>query len=130
MKRICTLFIPLIVLSFWLNITSAQAQDTTRPTVSIDAPSDVQNGPFEVTITFSEPVINFLQSEVLVSGGAGASSITAWTPQTGGREYTFTITPRDDITSSVNIQVPADVAEDAANNGNVASSTREVLIDT
>ena len=118
------------MLSFWLNITSAQAQDTTRPTVSIDAPSDVQNGPFEVTITFSEPVINFLQSEVLVSGGAGASSITAWTPQTGGREYTFTITPRDDITSSVNIQVSADVAEDAANNGNVASSTREVLIDT
>ena len=130
MKCICTLFIALIVLSFWLNITSAQAQDTTRPTVSIDAPSDVQNGPFEVTITFSEPVINFLQSEVLVSGSAGASPITNWTPQTEGREYTFTITPREDIKSSVTIQVPADAAKDAANNGNVASSMKEVPIDT
>ena len=91
MKRICRLFIGLIVLSFWFNVASAQGQ--VRPTVSISVPSTPQKGDFEVTITFSRVVTEFVQDDVDVSG-TGAS-ITNWTAQTGGQVYIATFTPRE-----------------------------------
>ena len=98
MKRIRRLFIGLIVLSFWFNVASAQGQ---APTVNISVPSTPQKGDFEVTITFSRVVTEFVQDDVDVSG-TGAS-ITNWTAQTGGQVYIATFTPRERTTSSVTI---------------------------
>ena len=54
--------------------------DMDLPSVSIEVPSDVQNGAFDVTVVFSETVTDFVQSELGVSGTSGAT-ITAWDPK-------------------------------------------------
>ena len=46
--------------------------DTTAPGVSISAPSGVQNDAFDATITFSETVSNFVQSDVSLTGSAAS----------------------------------------------------------
>ena len=100
--------------------------DTASPTVSIDIPSGVQGGVFDVTVEFSETVSNFQQSELLVSGTAGAS-ITTWEPQDGGTDYVATITPTQTGTAIFNIA--ADVAEDAGENGNTVATQQTVTVD-
>ena len=99
--------------------------DTTRPTVSITVPSDVQNGAFDATITFSESVSNFVQGDVSLSGTATAS-ITAWNT-TDDTVYTATITPT--TSGTVILDIAADVATDAANNNNTAALTQTVTVD-
>ena len=100
--------------------------DTAGPTVSIDIPSGVQSGVFDVTVVFSETVSNFQQSELVVSGTSG-SSITTWAAETGGTNYVATITPTQTGTAIFNIA--ADVAEDAGGNGNTAATQQTVTVD-
>ncbi len=100
--------------------------DMTQPTVSITIPSSVQNAPFDVTVVFSEAVTDFIQSELAVSGTSG-SSITAWSPQTGGTDYKATITPTQTGTAIFN--VAANVAADAATNQNTAATEKTVQVD-
>ena len=126
MKRICRLFIGLIVLSFWFNVASAQGQ--VRPTVSISGPSTPQKDPFDVTITFSQAVTNFVQNDLSVSG-TGAS-ITNLTAQTGGKVYVATFTPRERPTSSVTIQVPENVARGPGSSVDNNRASRTVTVDT
>ena len=52
--------------------------DTSPPGASISMPSGVQNGAFDATITFTEVVSGFAQSDVSLSGTASAT-ITSWT---------------------------------------------------
>ena len=99
--------------------------DTTRPGVDITVPDTPQSGGFEVTVVFNEPVTDFVQSELTVSG-AGAS-ITTWTPVNGREQYTAEITPTEEGT--VTLSVAENVAEDAAGNLNTASPSRTVEID-
>ena len=55
------------------SITKSVTVDRERPTVSsITAPSGPQNGDFDVTITFSEPVNGFEPSELTVTGAERA----------------------------------------------------------
>ena len=113
------------------NLNTAATQrtvivDRTRPTVSIEVPSDVQGGVFDVTVKFDESVTGFIQSELAVSGDSGAS-ITTWTPQTGGRDYIATITPTGTGTAIFN--VAADVAQDAVDNLNTAATQQTVTVD-
>ncbi len=113
------------------NQNTAATQQTvqvnlTRPTVSITIPSDPQNGAFEVTVVFSEAVMEFEQSDLVVTGTSG-SSITAWNPQTGGTDYKATITPTQTGTAIFN--VAANVAEDAGSNGNTAATQQTVQVD-
>ena len=100
--------------------------DMTRPKVSIDVPSDAQNGAFEVTVVFSESVTGFQQSEFVVSGTSG-SSITGWNPQTGGTDYVATITPSQTGTAIFN--VAANVAKDTAENENTSAPQQTVQVD-
>ena len=100
--------------------------DITRPTVTINAPSNPQNDAFTVTVKFSETVEGFLQSELLVTGTSGAS-ITNWQPQTGGTDYVATVTPLQ--TGNVIFNVNANAAEDAVNNGNIAAIQQTVTVD-
>ena len=99
--------------------------DTTAPGVTVSAPSGVQNGAFSVTITFTEAVSDFVQSEVSLSGSA--ASITSWSANSGNTVYTATITPT--ASGTVTIGVAANVATDAANNPNTAATSKRVTVD-
>ncbi len=100
-------------------------EDTEPPSVTIAVPSDTQNGAFEVTITFTESVSDFEQSDLTVSGTATAS-ITAWST-TDDTVFTATITPT--TSGDVVVSVIADVATDAAGNNNTASDSQTVTVD-
>ena len=101
--------------------------DWKDPTVTVTVPSGTQTGAFNITITFSETVTDFVQGDISLSGTATAT-VTSFTGS--GRTYTAEITPT--TSGNVNINVDADVAEDTAENGNTAATqkTVQVLIET
>ena len=99
--------------------------DVDAPSVSISVPSDAQNGAFDTTITFTEPVSGFAQSDVALTGSA--ASITAWSANDNKTVYTATITPT--ASGTVTISVAANVATDAANNPNTAATPKTVTVD-
>jgi len=94
--------------------------DTTRPTVSITAPT-ASPDPFDITVTFSESVSDFVAGDITISGGSLSEFAGS------GTTYTVKVTP-DVVGSPVNLSIAADVAEDAATNGNEASAA--VSVDT
>ena len=85
--------------------------DQTRPTVSISGPTELQNGPFDVTFTFSESMTGFEQGDVTVGNG----SVTAFSGS--GRSYEATIAPA--AAGTVTVDVAAHVATDATGNPNM-----------
>ena len=96
------------------------------PTTRIDVPSGVQTERFEVTVVFSKAVTGFEQTELSVTGTAGAT-ITDWQPQTGGTDYTATIISTNDGVVVLNVAV--DVAQDAAGNRNTAATEKQVQVE-
>ncbi len=82
-----------------------------RPTVLITAPTGVQTGPFDMTITFTESVTGFAQSDVDVTRG----SVTAFSGS--GASYAATITPTT-VTGTVIVDVDENVAVDGEGKGN------------
>ena len=117
---------PLVTL---VNVTNSDVDlpdpDTTAPGVSISVPSGSQTGAFDATITFTETVSGFVQSEVSLSGSA--ASITSWSAISDDTVYTATITPT--ASGTVTIGVAANVATDAANNPNIAATSKTVTVD-
>ncbi len=95
--------------------------DVNAPTVSITGPTDTQTGPFGVTITFSETVTGFEQSDITIGNG----TVTAFSG--AGATYKATITPA--ATGTVTADVPKNVANDAAGNDNEAASQFSVQAD-
>ena len=94
--------------------------DLERPEVTIEGPTEpVGLAGFEVTITFSEPVEGFELEDIRVTNGT-ASNFTKVSPQ----EYTATITPEE--IGEVRVEVPEEVAEDGAGNGNQAAEAFEL----
>ena len=89
-----------------------------RPTVAITGPTAVQTGAFTVTITFSEAVSGFEQADVTVGNGR----VTAWAETNGNA--TVTITPS--ASGTVTVDVAANVASNAAGNGNTAATQYSV----
>ena len=90
--------------------------DGIRPTAALSSPApDPVGNPFEVTVTFSEPVTGFDPADLMVTNG------TAGDFSGGGETYTVSVIPSAD--GVVSVDVPADVAQDAAGNGNFASAT-------
>ena len=100
--------------------------DVDAPSVTISVPADVQNSAFDVTITFSETVSDFVQADLALTGDASAS-VTAWSANTEDTIYTATITPT--TSGEVKLGVSAGVATDAANNPNTAGTTETVTVD-
>ncbi|MGH9909884.1 MAG: fibronectin type III domain-containing protein, partial [Nitrososphaerales archaeon] len=97
--------------------SSNEKQGTTlpAPTVTLSSPApNPTNGAFVVTATFSEPVTEFVSTEVVLSNGSlgGFSG--------SGAVYTFTVTPFSD--GLVTVDVPAGVAIDIALHGNTAAA--------
>ena len=99
--------------------------DTTAPGVSISVPSGLQNGAFNATITFTETVSGFVQSEVSLTGSA--TSITSWSANSDNTVYTATIAPT--ASGTVTVGVAASVATDAASNPNTAATSKTVSVD-
>ncbi|WP_186758759.1 MBG domain-containing protein, partial [Echinicola salinicaeni] len=91
-------------------------QDITAPSVTISsAASDPTNGAFTTTFTFSEDVTGFAIGDITVGNGTASNFST-----TSASVYTVDITPTTDGT--VTVDVAANVAEDAATNGNTAAT--------
>ena len=109
----------------YIDIPIPDPPDTTAPSVTVSVPSGTQNGAFNVTITFTESVSNFVQSDVSLRGSA--ASITSWRANSGNTVYTATITPT--AKGTVTIGVDANVATDAANNQNTAATSKTVSVD-
>ena len=110
------------------SVTSPVHIDTIVPTVeSIGGPSPGEkNGPFDVTVTFTEDVTGFGTSGVMVTGEARATAVSG-----SDADYRVTITPNGNKESDVTLQVKVNAAQDLAGNNNTASSvTSPVHIDT
>ena len=95
--------------------------DRIAPTVSITQPSRIQKMEFMTTITFSEDVTGFddTDNDVTLGGTAmSGASIGAINP-VSARVYEVTITPDiNGMKGDLVISVPMDAAEDTAGNGN------------
>ncbi|WP_416866762.1 MAG: Ig-like domain-containing protein [Imperialibacter sp.] len=90
--------------------------DLTSPTLTISsAAADPTNGAFTATFTFSEDVTGFDVTDISVGNGTATSFAS-----TSASVYTAVITPSADGT--VTVDVAANVAQDAASNGNSAAS--------
>ena len=101
--------------------------DLVRPTVEITGvPTQTQTGAFEVTITFGEDVTGFEADDISLTGSATAEASVL---MDSGSDYTATITPEPGADGNVIIQVPANIAEDAAENGNTESQSHTVSVD-
>ncbi len=96
--------------------------DVSRPVPSLktSAPAYV-NGPFSVTVEFSEAVTDFTEADLEVSNAL----IDEFT---GAEEtYNFNVTPQED--GPVTVDVPAGVAQDLAGNSNTAATPLQVSAD-
>ena len=90
--------------------------DATSPTVAISSTisGGVTNSAFVATFTFSEDVTGFVTSDI-TANNATVGTLSA----ISGSVYTATITPVSD--GAVSINIPANVAQDAAGNVNTAA---------
>ena len=77
------------------------------------------------TVTFTETVSGFTQSDVSLTGSA--ASITGWSANSDNTVYTATITPT--ASGTVTVGVAADVATDAAGNPNTEATSQTVTIE-
>ena len=98
------------------------APDTTPPEVSINAPDRHNGQPFEVTFVFSEPVRGFEAGDIRISGGR----IAPFPSRTSSTRYTATLTPSTPL-GNIALEVPANVAQDLAGNGNTAAAPQTVV---
>ena len=97
------------------------------PNVSVTVLSDVQNGPFDVSVVFTEAVNNFVHTD-LVLGGDTMASITATSfTTTDNITYIAEITPT--LSGEVTFDVAAGVATDASNLDNTAAEMLTVTVD-
>jgi hypothetical protein len=107
--------------------TVAQATytfDNTRPSVTISstAQANTNVSPIPFTISFSESVTNFVISDLTVSNGT--------TSGFSGSGNTYTVNVIPSAQGAVTIDIAADVAQDAATNGNTAAIQLSRTYDT
>ena len=95
---------------------NAYVVDNAKPTVTITGVPMTSTAAFTATITFLEPVNGFVVGDITVGNGTAAS----FTGSEGDTEFTALITPTAD--GAVTVDVAADVATDAAGNGNTAAA--------
>ncbi|GAA4393135.1 Ig-like domain-containing protein [Hymenobacter koreensis] len=97
--------------------------DQTRPAVAISSTAGASGSattttPIPFTVTFSENVTGFVAGDVTVTGGTIVGNVVTGTSP--GTTYTFAVTPTTPGTPAT-VNVPANVAQDAASNFNTAS---------
>lgn len=113
--------------------------DTSPPVASITVPPGTQNGPFDVTVTFNEPVAvaeRFLtpnrngQTNFIgyADGYEGRTTTEKWTIDASRRIYTTTFTPDTDRTRALKLYLVADRAFDAVGNTTVENRVKPTLV--
>ncbi|MBU1108936.1 MAG: Ig-like domain-containing protein [Candidatus Riflebacteria bacterium] len=107
--------------------TLSWTYDSGKPSVLLafnpQLTSPVNTSPIGVTVTFSEVVSGFIESELVVVNGSKSGFVES----TPGKVWTASITPTLD--GMVTVNVAADVATDSADNGNTAASQISVVYD-
>ncbi|RYE20010.1 MAG: hypothetical protein EOP51_18765, partial [Sphingobacteriales bacterium] len=90
--------------------------DGVAPTVAINstANSTTSTSPIPITVTFSENVTGFVLGDITITNGTPSAFSGS------GANYTFNVSPT--ASGAVTVNVPANVAVDAAGNGNTAAS--------
>ncbi len=96
--------------------------DGTPPTVTIAAVTGTVNTAVTATITFSEAISGFTESDISVTN----ATLSSFTP-VSSTVYTVVVTPV--ANGTVTLDIPASAAIDTANNGNVAASQYSVIYD-
>ena len=91
--------------------------DNTAPTVEITGVGGTITGAVTATVRFSEEVENFLVGDIAVTG----ATISEFAEITAGTVWTVVLTPSDNSTV-VTVNIAANVASDAAGNGNEAAT--------
>jgi|GEM_PF-2502350 len=96
-------------------IDNTVTYDTTAPAVAVSstATSPTKTSPIPVTITFSEDMTGFELADITVGNGTAGNLLGS------GKIYTADITPSAD--GEVTVDIAANVAVDASNNGNTAA---------
>jgi CSLREA domain-containing protein len=108
--------------------------DTTRPTVTINRASgqadSTSTSPIHFTAVFNEPVTGFEGSDVTLSGTAGATTavVTQQAPPNDGTTYDVAVSGMT-TDGTVIASIPANAAQDAAQNGNTASTSTDNTVD-
>ena len=97
-----------------------QPVDTVRPTAIITK-TVADSGDIDFTFNFSEAVTGFDIDDVEVTGGSKGTFIG------GGNQYVLTVTPTG--SADVEVSVAADLAFDAAGNGNLAANAVQTVAD-
>ncbi|MCX6856130.1 MAG: PA14 domain-containing protein, partial [Verrucomicrobia bacterium] len=92
--------------------------DITPPAVTLSTSTTAVSAPFTINVTFSEVVTGLLFSEFAVTNG----SVTALS--SAGTLWVATVTPS--AAGLVTVNLPANLAQDAAGNGNTISNTLTV----
>ncbi len=91
--------------------------DGAPPTLSLtSSASQYVKNPYTVTIDTSEPVVGFTVDDISITGGASLSNFT----QVNSSQYTVLVTPPSD--GQYTLTIAAGKMQDAAGNGNVAST--------
>ena len=106
--------------------------DTIIPTVAISGEPTIEekNVPFDLTITFSEPVNGFAVPDDLTLTGPATAALAPGSSD-GDSVYTVTITPDPTSEGDVTVIVDADTVQDFALNDNTASPvSATVHVDT
>ena len=102
--------------------------DTTAPVLSMtdDITDSVATGDVTFTFSFSEEVTGFTADDVIVSGGTKG----AFSGNDGDSSYTLVISPSPNSVGTITVDIDADVANDAAGNGNIAAAQVKQDFDT
>ena len=112
-----------------LTVPYEAAVDTTKPTVAITVDDASLTGSERavVTVTFSEPVDGFADGDL--SASPGTLTRLTGTSGTFGAVHTFRLTPPATGMGTINLNVAAGVAADAADNTNSAATQVQVAYD-
>ncbi|MEM1321371.1 MAG: Ig-like domain-containing protein [Bacteroidota bacterium] len=97
-----------------------QPVDDTPPSVTLSTPRDTVNGPFDVSLLFSEAVSGLTTND-LISSNASLSNLQTLNGQTSS----LLVSPQ--APGIVTLQLPANSVADDAGNGNTASNLLEVF---
>ncbi len=97
---------------------NVQPVDTIAPVLTItESPNAQPNGDKTFFFIFSEAVSGFTADDINVSGGTGSNFAAE-----SDLIYTLLVSPDNDATTNISLEVAANAAEDAVGNGNIAAS--------
>jgi len=104
-----------------LNLTVGEVDNPPTVEINSTATSPTSTSPIPMTATFSEGVTGFEVGDIVVGNGTAGSFAGS------GADYTFNVTATGEVV--VTVDIAADVAIDAATNGNEAAPTFTINFD-